>query len=91
MSIRKSSIQEAIIEAKEIENSALEKAKKALEEELAPKIKQVANEALRQLEQETLSENMSIEIPANAELTIKMPNGEATAVDVDKDDVSSDI
>jgi hypothetical protein len=82
MSIRKSSIQEAILQAKEIESSALAKAKKALEEELAPKIKAVANEALKELEKDSLNENMSIEIPDNAELTIKMPNGEATAVDV---------
>lgn len=89
MSIRKTSIQEAILQAKEIESAALDKARKALEEELAPKIREVANEALKELEKESLNENMSIEIPDNAELTIKMPNGESTAVDVA--DINNDV
>lgn len=94
MSIRKTSIQEAILQAKEIESAALDKARKALEEELAPKIREVANEALKELEKESLNENMSIEIPDNAELTIKMPNGESTAVDVadiDNDVTATDV
>jgi phage host-nuclease inhibitor protein Gam len=73
MSIKKSSIQQAILEAREIEKIATEKARKAIEEEMAPKIKQVANEALREFEAQTLNEGMNLEIPDGAELTIKMP------------------
>ncbi len=73
MSIKKSSIQQAILEAREIEKIATEKARKAIEEEMAPKIKQVANEALREFEAKSLNEGMNLEIPDGAELTIKMP------------------
>ena len=73
MSIKKSLLQQAILEAKEIEKFATEKARQTLEEEMAPKIRQVANEALKELENKTLNEGMNLEIPDGAELTIKMP------------------
>lgn len=73
MSIKKSSIQQAILEAREIEQFATEKAKKAIEEEMAPKIRQVANEALKEFENKSINEGMNLEIPDGAELTIKMP------------------
>lgn len=76
MSIKKSSIQQALIEAREIEKSAIDKAKKALEEELSPKIKQVANEALKELEAETLKEDITIKISTDGEEVISAPEVE---------------
>lgn len=81
MSIKKSLIQQAILEAKEIEKFATEKARKTLEEEMAPKIKQITNEALREFENNSINEGMNLEIPAGAELTIKMPEGESTEIE----------
>ena len=71
--MKKSSIQQAILEAREIEKIATEHARKAIEEEMAPKIRQVANEALKELESKSINEGMNLEIPDGAELTIKMP------------------
>jgi hypothetical protein len=62
MSIKKSSIQQALLEAKEIEKFATEKARKAIEEEMAPKIRQVANEALKEFEAQSLNEDITIKI-----------------------------
>ena len=73
MSIKKSSIQQALIEAREIEKSAIDNAKKALEEELAPKIKQVANDVLKELEKEALKEDITIKISTDGEEVIETP------------------
>ncbi|HUU88792.1 MAG TPA: hypothetical protein VMX17_13705 [Candidatus Glassbacteria bacterium] len=73
MSIKKSSIQQALIEAREIEKSAIDNAKKALEEELAPKIKQVAIDALKEYEQETINEDVTITIATDGGETIETP------------------
>jgi hypothetical protein len=73
MSIKKSSIQQALIEAREIEKSALDNARKALEEELAPKIKQVAIDALKELEQESINEDITIKIATDGGETIDTP------------------
>src|SRR3989304_795390 len=81
MSIKKSLIQQAILEVRDIEKFATEKARKALEEEMAPKIKQITNEALKELENSSLNEGMNLEIPAGAELTIKMPEGETSEIE----------
>lgn len=81
MSIKKSLIQEAILEAREIEKIATEKARKAIEEEMAPRIKQVANEALKEFEMNSINEGMNLEIPDGAELTIKMPEDETGAIE----------
>lgn len=92
MSIKKSSIQEALIEAREIEKSAIEKAKKILEEELAPKIKEVANQALKDYEQESLKEGLNVELPQNAELTIKISSENTPSNgDVEIPEITNDI
>jgi hypothetical protein len=86
MSIKKSSIQQAILEAREIEKIATEKARKAIEEEMAPKIRQVANEALRELESKSLNEGMNLEIPDGAELTIKMPEDGTSEIETPEEE-----
>ena len=73
MSIKKSSIQQALIEAREIEKSALDNARKALEEELAPKIKQVAIDALKEFEQKAINEDITIKIATDGGETIETP------------------
>jgi hypothetical protein len=91
MSIKKSSIQQAILEAREIEKFANEKARKSFEEEMAPKIKQVANEALKEFEKNSLSEGMNLEIPAGAELTIKMPEDGTSEIEVPSEEEEKEI
>jgi len=80
MSIKKTSIQQAILEAREIEKIATEKARKAIEEEMAPKIRQVANEALKEFENKSLNEGMNLEVPDGAEVSIKMPGEDVEEV-----------
>ena len=66
--MKKSSLQQALLEAKEIEKSAMDNARKALEEELAPKIKQVANDALKEMEKQNLTEEeITIKISTDGE------------------------
>jgi|ERR1035437_414494 hypothetical protein len=72
MEIKKNLIQEAILQAKEIEKFALDKTRQALEEELAPKIKQITNEALKGLEKDTLQESVSIEISKGEDVNVKV-------------------
>ena len=94
MSIKKSSIQQALIEAREIEKSALDKAKKALEEELAPKIKQVAKEALKELEEETLKEDVTIKISTDGETVIETPevtNSVDDIEDIDNTELETEL
>lgn len=90
MSIKKTSIQQAILEAREIEKIATEKARKAIEEEMAPKIRQVANEALRDFENQSLNEGMNLEVPDGAEVSIKMPGEGVEEVNSEISDEASE-
>lgn len=90
MSIKKTSIQQAILEAREIEKIATEKARKAIEEEMAPKIRQVANEALRDFENQSLNEGMNLEVPDGAEVSIKMPGEGVEEVNPEISDETSE-
>lgn len=62
MSIEKTSLRNAILEAKEIEKFAADNAKKILEETMSPKLEQVVKDTIKELEKEKLNESMTIAI-----------------------------
>lgn len=83
MSIKKTSLKQAIIEAKEIEQAAYVSAKKALEEALAPKIEQAVKETLMELEKEvenetkvapeqSIEEGVKIEVEPGADINVNV-------------------
>jgi len=93
MSIKKSSIQQALIEAREIEKSALDNARKSLEEELAPKIRQVAIDALKEFEQEAINEDITIKIATDGGESIGTPeitNDETLETLGDENEITND-
>ena len=69
---KKSSLQEALIEAKEIEKAAFESAKKALQESFSLKIEEAVKESLKEIEESELNEGVKLEVDNNADLTIKV-------------------
>jgi hypothetical protein len=74
MSIKKSSLQQALIDAKEIEQAAYNSARKALEETLSPRIEQAVKETLMELEKETVDAENSVTaevVAPKAEETVK--------------------
>ena len=78
MSIRKTPLQQAIIEAKEIEKVAYESARKALEETISPKIEQAVKESLMELEKETtapVTEAVKIEVTPEGAITVTSDEG----------------
>lgn len=85
--IKKTSLKEAIIEAKEIEKAATEGAKKILEETLNPKLEQIVAETIKNIEESSLKEDVKIEA-GSSDVEISTENGQAV-VTVKTDDSSS--
>lgn len=69
MSIRKTPLQQAIIEAKEIEKVAYDSARKVLEETISPKIEQAVKESLMELEKEIGKEVLPVTEAVKIEVT----------------------
>ena len=85
MSIKKSSLQQAFLEAKEIEKAAYESAKKVLEETLAPQIDKAVRESLNSInveKSETLEEEVNINIAPGAELNVDVKEDGTATVSV---------
>lgn len=93
MSIKKSSLQQALLEAKEIEKAAYENAKKILEESIAPKIEEAVKESLKSLssEKETVEEGIEINVASGADLAVNVESDGTATVSVDKkeEDINS--
>lgn len=82
MSIDKTSLQKALLEAKQIEALAFEKAKQALEESLTPQIDRAVLETIREIEAEGLNENVKIEVAPEAGLNISVAEDGTATVSV---------
>lgn len=82
---KKTSLQEALIEAKEIEKAAFESAKKVLEESLSSKIEEAVKESLKELENEKVNEGVKLEIEKGAELKINVSADGTTTVETGSD------
>ena len=87
MSIRKTPLQQAIIEAKEIEKVAYESARKALEETISPKIEQAVKESLMELENQSdiddvadvVEEAVKIEVTTDGTISVTNDTSEETS------------
>lgn len=85
MSTNKTSLQKAILEAKEIEKAAFDNAKKVLEESMNPKIEQAVKESLRELENEKVNEGLKIDVAQGADLKINVTADGTATVEVGND------
>lgn len=82
MSIKKSSLQQAFLEAQEIKNGAYENAKKTLEESLTPKIKEIVDEALKDVNETSINEDVKLDVAPEADLNISVSNDGSSTVSV---------
>lgn len=83
MSIKKTSLKQALLEAKEIEQAAYASAKKAMEETLSPKIEQAVKETLMELERETenaVNEEVKIEVEQGADINVSVNQDGSTTI-----------
>jgi len=85
MSIKKSSLQQALIEAKEIERAAYESAKKAMETSLAPKIEEAVKEGLKTLSMQNIEEEIKISVAPGADLSVNMEADGTATISVEKE------
>lgn len=84
MSIEKTSLKKALLEAKEIEKSALENARKILEETISPKIEEVVKETIKEIEKEKLEEGVTLEVAPDATLKVAVSSEGNTTVSVEE-------
>lgn len=86
MKIKKNIIQDALVDAREIEKFALETAKKTIEESIAPQIEQAVINSIREIEKENnaqevesaIEESIKLDIAPDADLTINVGADGAT-------------
>lgn len=81
---KKTSLERAILEAREIEKAAMEGAKKVLEESVYPKIEEAVKETVRELE-----EGVTIDV-GSADVNINVEDG-VTSVEIDAEEEDLDI
>lgn len=67
----KTSLKNALLEAKEIESAAYNSAKKFLEESISPKIEEVVNETIKELEKNSLlKEDVKIDVDSDGAVSV---------------------
>jgi hypothetical protein len=81
---KKSPLEKALLEAREIEKAAFESAKKVLEESAISKIEEAVKGTLEEIEKETVEEGVSINV-GDADISVNVENGE-TSIDVDAEE-----
>lgn len=84
---KKTSLEKALLEAREIENAAIESAKKIVEESAISKIEDAVKATLEEIEKESLNEGVSIDV-GGADVSIDVEGGSTSInVDADEDDL----
>jgi hypothetical protein len=81
---KKTSLEKAILEAREIENAAINSAKKIVEESIISKIEETVKSALTDLEKNSLNEGVSIDV-GGADVSFDVEDG-ITSIKVDADE-----
>ncbi len=85
---KKSSLEKALLEAKEIEQAAVKSAKKILEESVISKIEEAVKETVLDIEKKSLKESVSIEVDSD-DVSLEVKNGVTTinVEDAEEDDL----
>ncbi len=85
---KKTSLEKALLEAKEIEQAAVKSAKRILEESVISRIEEAVKETVLDIEKKTLKENISIEADSN-DVSLEVKDGVTTikVKDVEEEDL----
>ncbi len=86
---KKTSLEKALIEAREIETAAINSAKKIVEESIISKIEETVKSALVDLEKNSLNEGVSIEV-GDSDFSIDVQDG-MTLINVNKEEEDLNI
>lgn len=70
----KSSLKQALLEAKEIENFATKSAKEIIEKEFLPKIENTVKQTLMEMEEKEMEESSEVNLDAGASVNVKVSN-----------------
>ncbi len=92
MAIKKNILKDALANAKEIENYALESAKKALEESLSTQMDKTVRDILKDIEnnsnEENIEENIKLDVAPDATLTISV-SPEGSTIELNNNDAEA--
>jgi hypothetical protein len=85
---KKTSLEKALLEAKEIEQAAVKSAKKILEESVISKIEEAVKETVLDIEKKSLKESVSIEVDSD-DVSLEVKDGVTTinVEDVEEEDL----
>lgn len=83
MSIKKTSLQEALLEAKEIEKAMHQQARQEMEKEFSPKIDAIVKSALQEIESDQINEEIKIEFDGDSKYDIKVDENGKNILSID--------